>query len=534
MPIFVVPNSLGTARLKEGNPCHEPGGSPKGGQFGKKGACGASAGTVSRSYDSEGHLIKDPTAEPTPPPKKKYKKGENITDITDNGDDRIERAVLGGKLGNEVAENILQYADESRFEVSYNTEGHVENDDADDDAYYEWVDVQQHEAEVAARSEYDDEHKITNLQDRIVDIKGIVNDTLLSKRVDTTGFLFGAPEPREITTEDMQGLLLAAGMTGKLVTTTRGGNIKEYYAWEKKLTDEQMEAVRQYAMANLPAKAFFTTGMATTLRENPRELLPEVAQVDVPDLEGYMENARDNADIDRSTWESETHQGGGGDPTVNMEISGRDYDMTMRRNFRLEESGLHVHHGYWQFGENAPPGEGKKIFRGMFEEYERMGMDRMSTYANIDVGVYAWARYGFVPTSHRSMAAKMEYNAQQEFGGNGRGYRDEIAVKDADGVPHRTNVGVTFIPTEKMKNAAMKLISRYKNDPTDRNFWAIVDAKWRKAGVAKAYGGQTYPVDVSLGKLLMLQMGGWDADFRFSNKAQVDRLKKYIYGRKKK
>ena len=51
----LVPGSWGAlnrpSRLREYNPCHEPGGSPRGGQFGKKGTSGCSGGSAKGSTD---------------------------------------------------------------------------------------------------------------------------------------------------------------------------------------------------------------------------------------------------------------------------------------------------------------------------------------------------------------------------------------------------------------------------------------------------------------------------------------------------
>ena len=40
---------------------------------------------------------------------------------------------------------------------------------------------------------------------------------------------------------------------------------------------------------------------------------------------------------------------------------------------------------------------GKKLFASSLDLYDHMGVERIETYANCDIGGYAWARYGFVP-----------------------------------------------------------------------------------------------------------------------------------------
>jgi GNAT superfamily N-acetyltransferase len=41
---------------------------------------------------------------------------------------------------------------------------------------------------------------------------------------------------------------------------------------------------------------------------------------------------------------------------------------------------------------------GKKLLAGNVEMYEKIGIEKVTTFANIDVGGYAWAKYGYVPT----------------------------------------------------------------------------------------------------------------------------------------
>lgn len=53
---------------------------------------------------------------------------------------------------------------------------------------------------------------------------------------------------------------------------------------------------------------------------------------------------------------------------------------------------------------------GKKILAGNIETYEQLGIEKVEVSANIDVGGYAWAKYGYVPTqaSWDSMRGKLE------------------------------------------------------------------------------------------------------------------------------
>jgi hypothetical protein len=43
-------------------------------------------------------------------------------------------------------------------------------------------------------------------------------------------------------------------------------------------------------------------------------------------------------------------------------------------------------------------GIGKRVLAGNVEIYKKLGIERVYTHANIDVGGYAWAKYGYIPT----------------------------------------------------------------------------------------------------------------------------------------
>lgn len=59
----------------------------------------------------------------------------------------------------------------------------------------------------------------------------------------------------------------------------------------------------------------------------------------------------------------------------------------------------HAYSAYFKVKEGVRGGGiGKKLLAGNVEMYQKMGLDRVRVSANIDVGGYAWARYGYVPT----------------------------------------------------------------------------------------------------------------------------------------
>jgi hypothetical protein len=68
----------------------------------------------------------------------------------------------------------------------------------------------------------------------------------------------------------------------------------------------------------------------------------------------------------------------------------------LSRSFVRDEYGtLVVKHNSFEKGNVQPAGFGKDMLRGHMLTYERLGVGRVETFANIDVGAYAWAKYGF-------------------------------------------------------------------------------------------------------------------------------------------
>lgn len=69
----------------------------------------------------------------------------------------------------------------------------------------------------------------------------------------------------------------------------------------------------------------------------------------------------------------------------------------MKRLFiRDSEGEIHVHHEYLEMPESVQgKGLGRVILEESYREYKRIGVKYLSLKANIDVGGYAWARYGF-------------------------------------------------------------------------------------------------------------------------------------------
>jgi GNAT superfamily N-acetyltransferase len=77
-------------------------------------------------------------------------------------------------------------------------------------------------------------------------------------------------------------------------------------------------------------------------------------------------------------------------------------------------------------------GIGKTLLKSNVAMYQKMGIDKVRVSANIDVGGYAWAKYGYVPTaeSWRSLSSDIqdklsEQGARNSHAASGAGYTPE-------------------------------------------------------------------------------------------------------------
>ena len=68
------------------------------------------------------------------------------------------------------------------------------------------------------------------------------------------------------------------------------------------------------------------------------------------------------------------------------------------RNINLDSKSAYS--AYFKLNKAATKGDiGKKMLAGNVETYKNLGIEKVTVTANIDVGGYAWAKYGYVPTA---------------------------------------------------------------------------------------------------------------------------------------
>lgn len=124
------------------------------------------------------------------------------------------------------------------------------------------------------------------------------------------------------------------------------------------------------------------------------------------DFEQYVNETRqvlnDTLGDSNPTIRFTTNQHGG------MYLEVRSEGLTMKRQFTparkdsegREVSPKKVYHQYFSLSRDKQgSGVGKKLFKALYRQYKKSGVKRIEVSANIDIGGYAWGRYGFTATN---------------------------------------------------------------------------------------------------------------------------------------
>jgi hypothetical protein len=124
--------------------------------------------------------------------------------------------------------------------------------------------------------------------------------------------------------------------------------------------------------------------------------------------------------------------------------------------------------------EKQGQGFGRDFLKANVETYQRLGVEQVDVHANINVGGYSWARFGYVPTE-----------------------RSWFSLRDDIRDNWDSNVG------NEMPNGMDKLLS--SNDP--RSIWAIADSPY--------------------GKDLLLNTD-WNGSLDLTDRASMERFNAYV------
>jgi len=367
---------------------------------------------------------------------KKSVKGKNIVRVDDEANDAVVSNVLG--LNSEaavrdLAESMVQYADQEKFSVTIMTEGGGPDEEELRESYDEYVEQSRREA----RNDW-----VAERRDRAAEI-----DTLWeSMKAEAEEARRTGPygDTREIPTLPLgEGEAFQPGDTAEKI---------EY--------EDLVEGLDPSAPWSEDEKAI----LRERLMQTGGPVQKSINQMRSEWEDGVGQDFEPNDSFDE--WRTEQDDSNySGEEVVRIKFAG-SAGTQITREFKRDGNGeLVVDHSYFQAG-NTGGGLAKDLLRASFDEYERMGVDKVTVHANIDVGGYAWAKFGFKVDS-------------DEHGGPDVDHLIDRAERRGM-ITHEERLALEDIATE--------------TDGDDTQLWAIADAtsEGKKIGSAVLLGSDWY------------------------------------------
>lgn len=164
--------------------------------------------------------------------------------------------------------------------------------------------------------------------------------------------------------------------------------------------------------------------------------------------------------------------GSGGKIDIEGEVHDADGHQlgTFTRNIDLNAKSAYS--AYFKLNKSATKHDtGKKMLAGNVETYKGLGIEKVEVTANIDVGGYAWAKYGYVPT--QSSWNKLRGELETKLTGGARSSRpvsdNTIEADDWD---------------QLSSDVQSDVRDRWMRDSRDE-FIASEEQSWRESGQAK-------------------------------------------------
>lgn len=174
--------------------------------------------------------------------------------------------------------------------------------------------------------------------------------------------------------------------------------------------------------------------------------------------------------------------------------------------FRDDDNQLCVQHSSFEVSAKAPPHLGKAVLKAHVEAYQRLKVHKVETYANIDVGSYAWAKFGFVAEDPDEINNIITSRAEDLWG---------TTVYNTDRQGNPVGKGIGF--GEREARALKSLVSSSKV-----GVWNLAD----------------FEIDgVKVGKHVLMQTDGWQAYLIIDGSSplgerQMKRFWSYVGGRR--
>lgn len=101
------------------------------------------------------------------------------------------------------------------------------------------------------------------------------------------------------------------------------------------------------------------------------------------------------------------------DPDGRLDLSWDSREVQLHRTFFINSEGTKVvDHDLFTIPKQLQgKGVSKQVFNALYEQYKATGVERMDVFANIDVGGYTWARYGFCVEDRDEALSAIRFSA---------------------------------------------------------------------------------------------------------------------------
>ena len=167
---------------------------------------------------------------------------------------------------------------------------------------------------------------------------------------------------------------------------------------------------------------------------------------------------------------------------------------------------------------------GKKVLAGNVATYKQIGIEKVKVTANIDVGGYAWAKYGYVPTQDSWNSLRGDLEKKLTGGGGSTSSRRNPNAEEADDWDQLSSDRQDDVRDEWMRSTRQEFISSEEQN-------------WRESGQAlddaksdTAFNYQAYPdsipewVNTALERARTKQQDAGGKEIPFTNKQLYDAI----------
>jgi hypothetical protein len=183
------------------------------------------------------------------------------------------------------------------------------------------------------------------------------------------------------------------------------------------------------------------------------------------------------------------------------------------RTFIKEDDGLHVYHAYFKISDDF---QGKNIAKDFLKHsmatYQTLGVKDIKLHANIDVGGYAWAKYGFVPEPNDWKKLKLRMLKRLTY------MKDNKFLIDDETMNHVEQMLLSEDPATIRKIADLTIPVKILPIGPDTEYPEYSFQKFIEINADKT---------MSLGKALLLN-DDWHGKFDLNNKESMNRFNAYV------